>query len=296
MNKIKRQIDLHLMIIPGIILVFIFSYIPIFGNVIAFKDYTPLFGFENSPWVGFDNYRYVFGLQNFWQVIWNTVYIAVMKIILELLIPIILSLLMNEARGKLYKNSIQTAMYIPHFMSWVLLGGIFMEILALNGPVNNVINFFGLDSIYFLGDNAWFPIAMVMTDTWKEMGFNTIVFMAAITSIDPQLYEAAMIDRAGRWRQTLHVTIPGMLPIIILMGALSLGNVLNAGFDQIFTLYSPQVYQSGDIIDTLTYRIGLVNAQFGPATAIGMFKSLVSCVLVSLSYFLASKFANYRIF
>jgi putative aldouronate transport system permease protein len=296
MNKIKNQLDLHLMIIPGCILTLIFCYIPILGNVIAFKDFTPFLGIKGSPWVGLNNFKYVFGLPNFTQVIRNTLFIATMKMIFTLIIPIIISLLMNEAANTWVKKGIQTALYLPYFMSWVILGGIFLEILSLNGPINNIISTIGINPIYFAGDNKWFPFTLVATDVWKGMGFSTIVYMAALTTIDANLYEASSIDGAGRWKQTLHITLPGMLAIIVLMGTLSLGNILNAGFEQVLVLYSPQVYQNGDILDTFIYRFGLKQAQYGPATAIGLFRSLVSCAMISLSYFLASKYANYRIF
>ena len=165
-----------------------------------------------------------------------------------------------------------------------------------DGIVNQVISLFGAEPIFFLGDKNWFPIVLVVSDVWKEFGFGTIVYLAALTAINPNLYEAAQIDGAGRWKQTWHITLPGMMPIVILMATLSLGNVLNAGFDQVFNLYSPIVYETGDILDTYVYRLGMVNFQFGVATAVGFFKSVVSFVLISVSYVLAYRYAGYRIF
>lgn len=236
-------------------------------------------------------------LPNTWEVVWNTIFIATMKIVAGLVAPIVTALLLNEVGKTLFKRGIQTAIYLPHFLSWVIIGGILIDILSPStGIVNSFLGIFGVDPIYFLGSNSWFPYVMVISDTWKEFGFATIVYLAALTSIDPALYEAAAVDGAGRLRQTWHVTLPGILPIIILLGTLSLGSILNAGFEQIFILYSPQVYESGDIIDTLVYRMGLVQFQYGPAAAIGMLKSLVSFVLISLAYFLAYRLAKYRIF
>ena len=162
--------------------------------------------------------------------------------------------------------------------------------------MNDVIKALGFEPIFFLGDKFWFPITMIVSDIWKGFGYGTIVYLAALTGIDPALYEAAMIDGAGRWKQVLHITIPGMLPIIVLMSVLSLGNILNAGFDQVYNLYSAQVYETGDIIDTFVYRLGIQQGQFGPATAVGLFKSVVSMIFVLTSYKLADKFAGYRIF
>ena len=192
---------------------------------------------------------------------------------------------------------IQTTIYLPHFLSWVVLGGILIDMLSpSDGLVNKFIKLTGGDPVFFLGDNHWFRFTLIFSETWKEFGYGTIVYLAAITGIDPNLYEAAQIDGANRWKQTLHVTLPGMRMVIVLLMVLSLGNLLNAGFDQVFNLYSPTVYESGDIIDTFVYRIGMLDAQFGVATAVGLFKSVISFVFVSVAYFCAYRFADYRIF
>jgi putative aldouronate transport system permease protein len=220
-----------------------------------------------------------------------------MKIVFGLFVPIVVAILLNEIRRDRLKRSIQTIIYLPHFLSWVVLGGIFIDILSPgDGLVNNLIQALGGQPIFFLGNNKWFPFTMVFTETWKEFGYGTIIYLAAITGIDPCLYEAAQIDGAGRWRQTLNVTLPGIRMVIVLLMVLSLGNLLNAGFDQVFNMYSPPVYESGDIIDTFVYRLGLLDAQFGPATAVGLFKSVISLMFISVSYFCAYKFADYRIF
>jgi len=196
-----------------------------------------------------------------------------------------------------FKRTVQTIIYFPHFLSGVILGGIFIYILSpSNGIVNEILGFFGADPIFFLGDEDWFPFTLVATDVWKNFGYGTIVYLAALTNIDPHLYEAAVVDGANRWKQTWHVTLPGMLPIIMLMTVLSLGNVLNAGFEQVYNLYSPMVYSTGDIIDTLVYRLGLIDAQYGVATAVGLFKSAISFVLIVLANFLANRYAGYRVF
>jgi len=293
----RAGISLHLMLIPGIILVLIYSYVPMAGIVIAFQKLNPIMGIRGSEWVGFGNFVYVFNLPDTARVIWNTVYIATMKIVAGLAVPIIIALLLNELRSGLIKRGVQTLVYIPHFISWVLLGGVIADLLSANeGIVNQLLTHLGMDTIFFLGSNDWFPFIVVTTDVWKEFGFGTIVFLAAITGVSPTLYEAAIMDGANRFKQTVHITLPGMLPIIVLMATLSIGNVLNAGFDQIYNLYSPAVYESGDILDTMIYRVGLVETQYGVATAVGLFKSVVSFSLISLSYWLAYRLANYRIF
>jgi len=297
-----RELPLHAMILPSFILAIIFSYIPMVGIVIAFQKFTRirgngLMGFFNSKWVGFDNFTYIFMLPDTVQAIKNTVIIASLKICTGLIVPIIIALLLNEIRNALIKRGIQTLIYLPHFLSWIILGGILIDILSPEtGIVNQLLGYLGVEPIFFLGSNHWFRPVLIVSDIWKEFGFSTIVYLAAITSVSPILYEAALIDGATRWQQTRHITLPVILPIVILMLTLSLGNVLNAGFDQIFTLYNATVYETGDVLDTLVYRTGVVNAQYSVATAIGLFKSVVSLLLISISYWLAYRLSNYRIF
>ncbi len=285
------------MLVPAIVVVLIYEYGPMFGIVMAFQDYVPAFGFFGSQWVGWDNFDFVLSLPDTRQVVWNTLFIASMKIVAGLIVPLVTALLLNEVGKAAFRRSVQTVIYLPHFLSWVILGGILLDVLSpSDGIVNQFLGIFGIDPIYFLGDNDWFPYTLVMSDTWKEFGFTTIVYLAAITSIDPTLYEVASVDGAGRLRQTRHITLPGMAPIIVLLATLSLGNILNAGFEQVFVLYSPQVYESGDIIDTFVYRMGLIDFQYSAAAAVGLFKSVVSLFFIGLSYFLAVRFARYRIF
>lgn len=296
--KLKKELPLHLMLLPGLVMLLIFHYLPMAGIVIAFQKFIPAKGlFGPQKWIGLDNFKYVMDLPSFFSIIWNTVFISVLKIILGLIVPIIFAILINEVRNSALKRGIQTVVYLPHFLSWVVLGGVFIDILSPSGGlVNNFLQTLGIEPIFFLGDNKWFPFTMVITETWKEFGYGTIIYLAAITGIDPNLYEAAHMDGANRWRQILHITLPGIKTVVVVLMVLSLGNLLNAGFDQIFNLYSPPVYESGDIIDTFVYRIGLLDAQFGVATAVGLFKSLVSLLFISTSYFFAYRFADYKIF
>lgn len=296
--KFTRELPLHIMILPGLILILLFSYIPMTGIIIAFQKFIPAKGlFGDQKWIGWDNFAYVMQLPSFSQVMWNTLFIASFKLLLGLLVPIIFAVLLNELKNAVIKRSVQTAIYLPYFLSWVVLGGILIDILSPSGGiVNSFLGALGLPKIFFLGDNSWFPFTLIGSDVWKSFGYGTIVYLAAITGIDPGLYEAATMDGANRWRKIWHITIPGMRMVIVLLSVLSLGQLLNAGFDQVFNLYSPQVYESGDILDTFVYRIGLLDAQYGVATAVGFFKSVISLTLISGSYFLAYRFAKYRIF
>ncbi|MDQ1914920.1 ABC transporter permease subunit [Paenibacillus sp. GD4] len=297
-RKLRRELPLHLMIVPGLLLIVLFSYVPMAGIVIAFQKFIPAKGlFGDQKWVGLDNFRYVMSLPSFTQVLWNTLFISSLKLILGLIVPIAFAVLLNELKNEAIKRSVQTTIYLPYFLSWVVLGGILIDILSPSeGIVNSLLSSLGFEKIFFLGDNQWFPATLIASDIWKNFGYGTIVYLAAITGIDPGLYESATIDGANRWRKIWHITIPGMRMVIVLMSVLSLGQLLNAGFDQVFNLYSPQVYESGDILDTFVYRIGLLDAQYGVATAIGFFKSVVSLILISSSYFIAYRFARYRIF
>ena len=293
--KFKKQWQYHLMLLPGVLLVLIFSYIPLYGVIIAFQNYNPGMGFS-SPWVGFKNFQYLFSQPAFLRTIWNTFYIAFFKLIGGIVVPVVFALLLNELISNKLKRIFQTLIYIPNFLSWVIMAGVMMDLLAKNGAFNELLTAIGFPVINFLGSPKVFPWTMIISDIWKGFGFGTVVYLAALTSIDPGLYESALLDGATRWQQIRYITIPLLMPTIILMTVLALGSVLNAGFDQIFNLYSPIVYETGDIIDTYVYRLGIQQAQYSVGAAIGLFKSVVSCIMVGLSYILADKLAGYRIF
>lgn len=297
-RRMRREWPLHLMILPSIVLVIIFAYTPMYGLIIAFQKFVPAKGlFGDQRWAGLANFRYVMDMPNFLGVMWNTMSISVMKLTFGFLFTLVVALLLNEIKNRRYKRIIQTVVYFPHFISWVIFSGILLDILSpSSGLINQTVKALGMKPLYFLGDNSLFKGTIVVTDIWKEFGFNTVIYMAAMTSVDPILYEAAVMDGANRWRQTWHVTLPGISMVVILMMVLNMGNVLNAGFEQIFNLLSVQVYESGDIIDTLVYRMGLVQMQYGPATAVGLFKSVVSCGLISISYWIAYRFFSYKLF
>ena len=297
-HHLRRELPLHLMLIPGVVLYLIFCYVPMGGLVIAFQRFVPAKGmFGPQKWVGWDNFTYIFSMPNTPNVIRNTLVIAVWKIVLNLVVPIAVSLMLNELSHKRFKSTLQTIIYFPYFISWIVFAAIMTDILSpSDGILNMLIRLLGGKAIYFLGSNETFQQTIIWTDVWKSFGYGTVVYLAAMTSIDPSLYEAATIDGAGRFQQMIHVTLPGIRMVVTLMMVLSLGNVLNAGFDQIYNLYSPVVYETGDILDTMVYRLGLENAKYGPAAAVGVFKSLVSCILVSASYYVAIRFFDYRLF
>lgn len=286
------------MVFPALVLILIFQYAPLPGLVMAFQEFKPWLGFTNSPWVGLEQFRKMIEFPQARQVILNTFIISSFKIVFNLIVPFVFALLLNEVRVMLFKRVVQTFVYLPHFLSWVILGGVLIDILSTEGGlVNQVItSIFPVEPIFFLGDGDWFRFTVVVSDIWKDFGFSAIVFLAAISGIDPSLYEASVIDGANRFQQMLYITIPGMIPIAIVVGTLSLGNILNAGFDQIFNLYNPLVYHKGDIIDTYVYRIGLISGDYSFGTAVGMFKSVISFILIVIAYRLAYKYANYRIF
>ncbi len=291
-----ETISYQLMLVPGIVVLLIFIVLPLCGIIIAFQNYVPAKGILGSDWVGLEWFEYIFIMPDGLQIFWNTLIIAVGKIIMGIIIPVIFALFLNEVKNLIFKRTVQTIVYMPYFLSWVILGSIFNTMLSLDGPINQIVQIFGAEPIMFLGSNDWFRTVVVLTDTWKNFGYNAIIYLAALLAIDPNLYEAAAIDGAGRFRQLINITLPSLVPTIILMTTLSLGNILNAGFDQVFNLYNPMVYETGDIIDTYVYRVGLIDMQFSLSTAVGLMKSVISSILIIISYTLARKFAGYRIF
>jgi putative aldouronate transport system permease protein len=287
---------LYVMLLPTLVLFAIFAYYPMYGVVMAFQKFNPGLGFDGSPWVGMANFMRLYNSATFPRVIANTLIIAVSKLVSGQIAAIMLALLFNELRVMWFKRTMQNFLYMPHFLSWVVLGGILMEILSPMGLVGKAQETLGMDPIIFLGSNDWFRPTVILTSLWKEAGWGMIIYMAALTSVDPGLYEAAAIDGASRFQRVLYISIPTIMPIIILMACLSLGDILQGGFDQIFNLYNPTVYQTGDIIDTYVYRMGLVDAQYGIAAAAGLFKSIIGFILIVISYRLADKYAGYKIF
>jgi putative aldouronate transport system permease protein len=284
------------MIMPGVIVLFLFTIVPLFYSVIAFQKFNPALGIRNSTWVGLDNIKILLQMPDAMEVFRNTLVIATAKIISLLVVAVIFALLLNEVRFLRIKRWVQTLVYLPHFLSWVILAGILRNLLARNGMVNDLLTPFTSSPIQFLGRPNLFPWVVVISEVWKEFGFEAIIYLAALMNISPTLYEVADLDGANRFQKILYISLPSIVPTIVLAAALSIGNVLNAGFDQIFNLYSPIVYSTGDILDTFVYRMGLIQGQYSIGTMVGLMKTVVSMILIAISYWVASKWANYRIF
>lgn len=292
----KNQLAFHSMLLPGVVLLLIFSVAPMFGIVMAFQDFVPAKGILGSSFVGLKYLKFMFALPDSRQIFANTLIIAIGKIIFNMIIAVLFALLLNEIRVRSIKRCVQTIVYLPHFLSWVVLSTVVINMFSFEGPINQFFGVFGVKPILFLGSNTWFRPVIIATDVWKEFGYNSIIYLAALTGIDTGLYEAASIDGASRWKQTLHITLPSILPTIMLMCILNMSSILSAGFDQIYNLYSPLVYQTGDIIDTYVYRVGLVQRQYSLGTAVGLMKSAVSFILIVGFNTLADRFAKISVF
>ncbi|MCM0649870.1 ABC transporter permease subunit [Clostridium swellfunianum] len=292
-TDVKKDWDLYLLLIPGLVFLAIFRYAPMYGLVIAFKDFNIYDGIAASPWVGFENFHKLFTSPAFYEVFKNTLLISIYKIVFLFPFPILIAILLNEIRNMAFKRSVQTVIYLPHFLSWVIVSGIFINVLSVNGGIiNNIIQYFGGQPIRFFMDNNYFRSVIVTTAGWKEVGWSTIVYLAAITGIDPQLYEAATIDGANRFKQALYVTLPGMTPTIVLMFILRLGSILEAGTEQILAMYNPTVYKTADVIGTYVYRVGLGQSDYSFTTAVGLFESIVALTLILSGNYLCRKFLN----
>ena len=296
MKRAKKQAYYHLMLLPGILLLIIFTYIPMFGIVMAFQDYVPAKGILESNWVGLRNFKLIFTLRDSRQIFVNTIIISFWKILLRIAVPVTFAILINEVKNHFVKKSVQTIVYLPHFLSWVVFASVVQMIFSLDGPINKVIEVVGLEPIMFLGSNEWFRKVIIFTESWKEFGYSSIVYFAALTGIDPGLYEACSIDGANRFDKLLHITLPGILPIILIMLTMELPNILSAGFDQIYNLYNPLVYDTGDILDTFVYRMGMTKRQYSLGTAVGLIKSTLGMVLMLVANKLVTTFSDRRMF
>lgn len=287
---------LYFLLIPGIIFFALFKYVPMYGLKIAFMDYNQ-YNPSQSEWVGLQQFINLFSKRSFIPVLRNTVVISLLKLIIGFPIPIILALMMNEMRNMKFKKVSQTLLYLPHFISWVILSGIIMTLLDPdNGLITAFIQAVTGSKVMVMTDSRYFVPMLIITDIYKGMGWGTILYFAAISGIDPQLYEAASIDGAGRWKQALHVTLPSIIPTIVVVFIMNCGNILNAGFDQIFMLYSSHVYDVADIIDTYVYRMGIIKNDYSFSTAAGMFKSVVALILILIVNKIAKKTGNEGLF
>ncbi|QCT01923.1 ABC transporter, permease protein [Paenibacillus algicola] len=280
-SYILRHWALYSMILPGVLYFVVFKYIPLLGSVIAFQDYNVFKGIRESAFVGFKHFQNLFAYPEFYRVLKNTILISLYKIIFGFPAPIILALLLNEIRKMAFKRTIQTVIYLPHFLSWVIVGGLVINLLSPNyGIVNELLRYFGLEPIFFLQEPEYFRSIIVLSGIWKEVGWSTIIFLAALAGVNPDLYEAAEMDGAGRLRKAISVTLPAIMPTVVVLLLLRIGDFLDLGFEQVYMLLNPLVKSTGEIIDTYIYEVGLLGAQFSYTTAIGIFKSVVGLILI----------------
>ena len=293
---LRRNYDMYLLLLPSLIFITIFNILPMFGILIAFKDYnmfqvpgSPMLSIFESPWAGFHYFEQIFSQKDFWLAFRNTLIISVYKLIICFPLPIIFAVFLNEVKSVAFQKGLQLVVYMPHFLSWVVVSGIFISLLGSTGIVNNLIGALGGGPVNFLMDTGKFRWILVFSDAWKELGWSSIIYFSAIASLDQECYEAAEVDGANRLQKIWYVTVPGLMPTVVLMLIIRVGNIMNAGFDQIFVMYNPPVYEVADIIGTYVYRMGLGKMEFSTGTAMGLFNSVIGMALVLTSNLFARK-------
>lgn len=283
-NRTLKQIIncryLYLMLLPALVWLILFKYLPMYGIVIAFKDYNIFKGIQDSPWVGFAHFRDFFGYHRFGDLLKNTVVISALKILFAFPFPILLALMLNEVGNKLVKRSVQTIIYFPHFLSWVIVGGLVITLLSPDGLINAVLKLFGASPEVWVAKSSHFRSILVISEMWKESGWNTVIYMAALSGINEEIYEAAVIDGATRFQKMRYITLPSLLPTIAVLMILRMGSIMEAGFEQVLILQNTNVLDVGDIIDTYVYRVGLEQRQYSYSTAVGLFKSCINMFFV----------------
>ena len=302
MREFWRQRDLQIMVIPAMILVMIFAYLPLYGLIMAFQDFRLGDTIGRSRWVGFEHFRMFFNSSDFWLIMRNTAVISVLKIVLVFPMPILLALVLNEVRNMAFKRTVQTISYLPHFISWVVVAGIALDLMSPDGSLNSILISLGIiDSpIIFMAEARFFWGVIVITDIWKGVGWGAIIYIAAISTINPELYQAASVDGAGRMRKLWHITLTGIKPTIIIMLILTVGSIIPSGFEQVMlltnNLRNTMVYERAEILDTHIFRVGLTNMRYSYASAIGLFRSIISVVLLLAVNFGAKKFFDESLF
>ncbi|AZV53382.1 MULTISPECIES: ABC transporter permease [Bacillus] len=297
LNQLLSQKFLYVMILPGLIYFLVFKYVPMWGLIIAFQDYQPFLGILGSEWVGFKHFIRLFTEPTFFILLKNTLILFAMNVVIFFPIPILLALLLNEVRLALFKKFVQTMIYIPHFMSWVIVVSLSFVLLTVDGGlINELIAFFGGEKINFLLSQEWFRPMYILQVIWREAGWSTIIYLAAITAVDPQLYEAAKMDGAGRLRQMWHITLPAIKSVIVVLLILKIGDTLELGFEHVYLLLNATNREVAEIFDTYVYTAGLKQGQFSYSTAVGLFKAAVGLILVMLANRLAKKFGEEGIY
>jgi putative aldouronate transport system permease protein len=294
--KYNMHRQLFLLFVPVIVYFIVFKYIPMYGVTVAFKDYRLRSGILGSPWVGFEHFRLMFAGRTFREVLRNTIVISFYRLVFGFPAPILFALLLNEIRNMGFKKVVQTISYLPHFLSWIVLAGVFFPLLSPSiGPINYAIRSLGFKPIFFLGDPGWFRFTIVTTGIWQDVGWGSIIYLATLSGVDPELYEAAEMDGAGRLAQAIHISVPSLLPVITIMFILAVGRLLADDFDQIFNLYNPVVYSTGDVISTYVYRTGLIGLKYDFAAAVGLFRNVIGFALVFVTNAIVKKVNEYGI-
>lgn len=292
----KKHGALTLMFLPVILYFLVFHYAPMYGITLAFKEFNLSLGIFGSPWVGFENFKDMFSVDTFWRAVKNTVIISFLKLAFGFPMPIILALMLNEVRLVKFKKVIQTISYLPHFLSWIILAGLFIQLFSpSNGTVNYILGLAGIKPIYFMADNNWFRSVLIITDIWKGAGWGSIIYLATISGISSEIHEAAECDGTGRFQKICYITLPMLVPTIVIMFILNVGGIMNAGFDQILNMYNTAVYETSDIIDTYVYRYGLGQMKYSMATAVGLFKNVIGFVLVIITNKISNSISEYGI-
>lgn len=296
-RRLLKHWDLYVMLAPALLFLLIFKYTPMYGVIIAFQDFNVIKGMLNSPWVGLKHFEELFMFAEFPRVVRNTLIISLMKLVFGFPAPILLALLLNELLLVRFKRVVQTITYVPHFISWVVVGGIFIDILSpSSGIVNKLIEAFGFDPIFFMSDEKLFRWILVFTDTWKEAGWGAIIYLAALLGINEELFQAAKVDGASQLRQIWHISLPCIRSTIVILLLLRIGHIFDAGFEQVLVMYNATVYDVADIIDTYVFRVGLGQMQFGLTTAAGLFKSLIGCILLIVANWFARRMGEEGIY
>lgn len=296
LSNISTYKEYYIMLIPGLLFFLVFCYGPMYGLIIAFQDFYPLKGIGGSEFVGLEHFKALFTNPFFLSVLRNTLIISVMKLLICFPAPIILCLALNEIKNAKFKKFAQSVSYLPHFVSWVVVSGIILEFLSpTRGPINIILQNLGLDPIFFVADSDWFRFVLVISDMWKSIGWGSIVYLAAVTAVDPAQYEAASIDGAGRIKKILHVTLPALAPIITVMLVMESGKILNDSFEQVYNFLTPATLGVGDVISTFVYRMGIQEMRFSFTTAVDLFKNVISFGLVILTNYIARKTNDYAL-
>jgi putative aldouronate transport system permease protein len=297
LNYIIRNRYLYLLMLPGVIYLIIFKYIPMYGVIIAFKNFSFSKGIIGSPFNNFQHFKTLFESQDFYRIFFNSVYLSIVKIIFAFPIPIIFAIMLNEVSGRGFRRVAQTVMYLPHFISWVVIGGIVVIFLSSDGGlVNEIIKALGFKPIAFLASESWFRTVVIITDIWKEAGWGTIIYLASLTGINPEYYEAATVDGANRWQQIFYITLPCISNTIIILLTLRIGGLMSNGFEQIFILQNPMNMAVSDVFETYTYRVGLTNTQYSYASAVGLFQSVIGLILIFTTNKVAKMFGKSTIY